>query len=132
MTFAHRLRELRKSQRWTQRELADKISVSPQVVSNWEREYSAPDTDDVANLAKLFDVPADYLLLGRTQPAAPEPAELTPEESAVLQEMRRHPNFRTFFHDLSSAPEEKIRKLIRMWEIIREDLDNDDDEEPIE
>ena len=131
MTFAHRLRELRKGKRWTQRELADKISVSPQVVSNWEREYSAPDTDDVAILAELFDVPADYLL-GRTQGAATDTVTLTPEETAVLQEMRKHPNFRTFFHDLSSAPEEKIRKLIRMWEIIREDLDNDDDEEPIE
>lgn len=132
MTFAHRLRELRKGRRWTQRELADKISVSPQVVSNWEREYSAPDTADVANLAELFDVPADYLLLGRAQGAVIDMAALSPEESAVLQEMRKHPNFRTFFHDLSSAPEEKIRKLIRMWEIIREDLDNDDDEEPIE
>ena len=131
MTFAHRLRELRKGKRWTQRELADKISVSPQVVSNWEREYSAPDTDDVANLAELFDVPADYLL-GRTQEAAADTATLAPEEAAVLQEMRKHPNFRTFFHDLSSAPEEKIRKLIRMWEIIKEDLDNDDDEEPSE
>ena len=132
MTFAHRLKELRKGRRWTQRELAEKISVSPQVVSNWEREYSAPDTDDVANLAELFDVPADYLLLGRTQGAAVDMAALSPEDSAVLQEMRKHPNFRTFFHDLSSAPEEKIRKLIRMWEIIREDLDYDDDEEPIE
>jgi hypothetical protein len=90
-------------------------------------------------------VPVDYLLLGRMpEPAAiphatsaepelpddPLAARLAPEELAVLQEMRRHENFRAFFHDLSAAPQDKLRKLIRMWDIIKEDIENDDDEEP--
>ena len=131
MTIANRIRELRKNSGWTQKDLALRIDVSPQVVSNWERAYTAPDTEDVANLARVFDVPADYLLLGRpAEPAEPEVPQLTTEEMSILQEMRRHPGFRAFFHDLSSAPEEKMRKLIRMWEIIKDDMENDDDEEP--
>ncbi|KEO83000.1 helix-turn-helix domain-containing protein [Tumebacillus flagellatus] len=134
-TVAKRIRDLRKQKGWTQKDLAQKSHVSPQVVSNWEREYSTPDTDDIANLAQAFDVPADFLLLGRMpEPAAgaddPIAKHLAPEELAVLQEMRRHEGFRAFFHDLSVAPQDKLRKLIRMWDIIKEDLENDDDEEP--
>ncbi|MBL0386223.1 helix-turn-helix transcriptional regulator [Tumebacillus sp. ITR2] len=136
-TIAKRIRELRKQKGWTQKDLAYKSHVSPQVVSNWEREYSTPDTDDIANLAQVFAVPADYLLLGgeRSLPTIPSDegthvVNLAPEEMAILQEMRKHQGFQAFFHDLSLAPEDKLRKLIRMWDIIKEDIENDKDEEP--
>lgn len=144
-TVAKRIRDLRKQKGWTQKDLAHKSHVSPQVVSNWEREYSTPDTEDIANLAHAFEVPADYLLLGRMPDPVPSPslaplphtddplaAHLAPDELVILQEMRRHESFRAFFHDLSAAPQDKLRKLIKMWEIIKEDIANDDDEEPEE
>lgn len=61
-----RIRDLRKEKRWTQVMLAEKVNVSPQVVSNWERNYTDPDHDDIARLAKVFDESADYIL-GRSK-----------------------------------------------------------------
>lgn len=79
-----RIRSLRKERRWTQIELAEKINVSSQVVSNWERNYTHPDHDDISRLSKAFDVPADYLL-GREKDSAEKlieylELELTDEE----------------------------------------------------
>jgi transcriptional regulator with XRE-family HTH domain len=61
-----RIKKLRKENGWKQRELGDRLGVSPQVISNWERGYSYPDHKDVAQLAQIFGTTADYLL-GRVE-----------------------------------------------------------------
>jgi repressor LexA len=58
----NRIREVRKRRGWTQSDLAERCSVSPQVVSNWERGYSTPDAEDVSRAASALDVSVDYLL----------------------------------------------------------------------
>lgn len=62
MSLAERVRGLRKRIGWTQKKLADKINVSPQVISNWEREYTTPDVDDIKRLAEVLGTSVDYLL----------------------------------------------------------------------
>lgn len=57
-----RIKRLRKERGWTQAELAKKVNKSAQVISNWERGYSSLDHEDVASLAKAFDVPADEIV----------------------------------------------------------------------
>jgi transcriptional regulator with XRE-family HTH domain len=57
-----RIKELRKKLNLTQKELAKKINVSPQVVSNWERNYTSLDDEDVINLANVLQTTTDYLL----------------------------------------------------------------------
>lgn len=57
-----RIREQRKKMNLTQKQLADKVSVSPQVVSNWERGYTEPSADDISRLSEVLDCPGDYLL----------------------------------------------------------------------
>lgn len=59
-----RIKKLRKKSKFTQIELGEKIGVSSQVISNWEREYSDPSPDDFTKLAEVFNVTTDYLLLG--------------------------------------------------------------------
>lgn len=60
--IANRLYELRKKTNLSQEELAEKIGVSRQAVSKWERAESAPDTDNLIMLAKLYGVSLDELL----------------------------------------------------------------------
>ncbi|MGE7840078.1 helix-turn-helix domain-containing protein [Lysinibacillus sp. NPDC093712] len=60
-----RIKEQRKKLRYTQLQLAQKISVSPQVISNWERGYTEPSADDIARLSITLSCPSDYLL-GKT------------------------------------------------------------------
>ncbi|MCP3031276.1 helix-turn-helix domain-containing protein [Halobacillus sp. A1] len=57
-----RIRSLRKKRRLTQTMLAEKVGVSPQVVSNWERQYTSPDLEDLSKIAHALHTTADYLL----------------------------------------------------------------------
>jgi len=59
-----RIRNLRKVLKMTQKELANAVNVTPQVISNWERGYTKPDSTDLINLSKVFAVSTDYLLEG--------------------------------------------------------------------
>ena len=60
--IADRLIKLRKKNGYSQEELADKLQVSRQAVSKWERGEASPDTDNLICLAKLYGVSLDELL----------------------------------------------------------------------
>ena len=62
ITTANRLYELRKQHGYSQDELADKLNVSRQAISKWERSESSPDTDNLIALARLYGVSLDELL----------------------------------------------------------------------
>lgn len=55
---------LRKEAGMTQEELAEKLSVTRQAVSGWERERTEPDLDMVQKAAEVFGVPAEELIYG--------------------------------------------------------------------
>lgn len=60
--LANRLTELRKEHGYSQEELADKLGVSRQAVSKWERAEASPDTDNLIELARIYGVSLDELL----------------------------------------------------------------------
>jgi len=53
---------LRKEANLTQMELADKIDISFQAVSNWERGQTMPDISKLAELSEIFNVSIDEIL----------------------------------------------------------------------
>lgn len=55
---------LRREQNMTQMELADKLGISFQAVSNWERGNTMPDIGKLPELAEIFKVTTDELLGG--------------------------------------------------------------------
>jgi len=71
--IANRLYGLRKNSNLSQEELAEKIGVSRQAVSKWERAEASPDTDNLILLAKLYNVSLDELL------STEEPVEVEPK-----------------------------------------------------
>lgn len=60
--IANRLVELRKKHNLSQEELAEKLGVSRQAISKWERGEASPDTDNLIELAKIYNVSIDELL----------------------------------------------------------------------
>lgn len=56
------LLELRKKNKWTQEELAEKAFVTRQAVSKWESGESIPNIETLKLLSKLFDVSINTLL----------------------------------------------------------------------
>lgn len=62
MYIAKNLQYLRKRNKITQEELADKLGVSRQSVSKWETGDAYPETDKLILLCDLFDVSMDSLM----------------------------------------------------------------------
>lgn len=62
MTFASRLKELREGKGYRQVDLAERIGVTKNTVSVWERAGRMPDLDTLELLAKEFNVPFDFLV----------------------------------------------------------------------
>lgn len=56
------IRELRGSFKISQVELAKKLGVTKQCVSNWENDNILPSIDMLVKIVKFFNVSADYLL----------------------------------------------------------------------
>lgn len=55
-SIASQIKKLRKNRGWTQPQLADKLSVSKQTVSNWETGTKVPRMGSLQKLADLFNV----------------------------------------------------------------------------
>ena len=56
------LAQLRREHGYSQEKLAERLGVSEQEVSKWERAESAPDTDHKISLAKHYDCTLDALV----------------------------------------------------------------------
>ncbi|MBO4383851.1 MAG: helix-turn-helix domain-containing protein [Clostridia bacterium] len=73
--IANKLIELRKNKGLSQEELADRLGISRQAVSKWERAESSPDIDNIMMLSKLYGISVDELLLNENASSMDE-AEL--------------------------------------------------------
>lgn len=57
-----RIKELRLACGWNQVELAKKLNLTKQTVSNWENDNIQPSIEMLVRLSKVFNVSTDYLL----------------------------------------------------------------------
>ena len=62
MDIAEKIIKLRKTNGWSQEDLAEKLYVSRQAISRWENGTALPDAENVLHISKLFQVTTDYLL----------------------------------------------------------------------
>ena len=69
--LADRLVELRKEHKLSQEALAEKLGLSRQSISKWERAEASPDTDNLIALAEVYGVTLDELL-GNNEPKEPK------------------------------------------------------------
>ncbi len=58
------LKNIRKKNDLTQDELAEKLSVTRQAVSNWENGKTEPDIETLTKIAQIFDISIDELVDG--------------------------------------------------------------------
>ena len=62
MKLSDKITTLRKSNGWSQEDLAEQLNVSRQAISRWENGTALPDAQNVLQISKLFGVTTDYLL----------------------------------------------------------------------
>jgi transcriptional regulator with XRE-family HTH domain len=72
MSIGSRIRALRDRHKITQADLAKRLGVQPQSVSQWERDVTRPETQRARELAVIFDVPLDWLLNDEDGPVSGE------------------------------------------------------------
>lgn len=82
----YRIKELRLSHGLNQVELAKKLSVTKQTVSNWENNNIQPSVDMLIKIADCFSVTTDYLL-GRNKRNVIDVHGLNNQEIAHIQQI---------------------------------------------
>ena len=101
---ANKLLNLRKKYGYSQEELAEKLGISRQAVSKWERAEASPDTENLISLAKLYNVSLDEIF------------EIDVIKSETINSRKSVSLKKDFFKKSSS--EEKDENIMRMQEPI--------------
>lgn len=81
-----RIKELRQAKRMTQVDLAKRLGLTKQCVSNWENDNVLPSVEMLSRIADFFGVSTDYLLC-RDDGQTLDVNGLSPDEIAHLQDI---------------------------------------------
>ena len=89
MIISRRIAELRARYQLKQKDLADRLDVTPKTISFYELGQRNPPIDMVVKLAKMFHVSTDYLLL-EEEPISIKSASirLSEEEINIIEQYR--------------------------------------------
>ena len=87
--YYKRIRDLREDKDLTQKQLAEKLEVSPSIVSGYETGDRTPSLENLLALAKLYNCSTDYLLgMNAEEPSIAIDTEgLTIQQITVLQDL---------------------------------------------
>ncbi len=72
MDMAERLQSLRKESNYSQEQVSDMLGISRQAISKWESGQGKPEIDNIIKLVEIYNVSADYILLGQENTAQVE------------------------------------------------------------
>lgn len=64
MEFSEQIKMIRRRSKLTQEELAKKLNVSRQAVSNWENNRNLPDLEMLIKISSVSEISLDKLILG--------------------------------------------------------------------
>ncbi len=96
------LKELRTEKGFTQRELANKLNLSANVVCEWEKGRCEPSIDTLKKLASIFDCSIDFLVNNSDSP-----------QSIILSETERE--LILDYRALTPALQKMLRATIETW-----------------
>lgn len=106
-----RISQLRRSRNMTQKELAQRLSVSPSAIGMYEQGRRQPSADLIVSICKLFSVSTQWLLTGQPYNMADFQSDLRmllaipPEESAPAAGIDLTA-LRSFLAGLSTQPQD--------------------------
>ena len=63
MDFGKQIRQIRKDAKLTQEQMAAKLNVSRQAVSNWENNKNLPDLEMIITISRVFGLSLDQVMV---------------------------------------------------------------------
>jgi len=100
--FGKRLKDLRKEKGWTQKELANRLEIRYSHLNKYENGMHAPPLEKLIQLAELFDVSLDFLVMG------------LPMEDSPIRNESLHKRFKT----LETFDDEDKQTVIKVIDAI--------------
>lgn len=113
--FSETLSSLRRREKLTQAQLAERLGISKSAVSMYERGQREPELELLERMADCFHVSVNALL-GRDE-AAGEP---DPELAEYLTVLRDRPEMRMLFSLTKNANKEDVETAVRLIEALRQ------------
>ena len=59
MTLGQKIRDIRKSKNWTQKELANQLGMTTAQIGRWEQDHVTPRSRNLQDLARVFGISED-------------------------------------------------------------------------
>lgn len=113
--LGERLTDLREERGWSKTYTAGKLGVKAMsTYANWEYGNREPDAQMLSKMADLFEVTVDYLL-GRS-----DQRDYTASEDEKFNRFKDDPTMERWFNELPKTKEEDLRKLKKMWDLIKD------------
>lgn len=122
MKVGKRLKQLREELNMTQKELADKLSISRAAVGLYEQGKRNVDNDTLLKLSEIFNVSADYLL-GNTDIKTPvdkisSALSDDPDLLAFWNTLKEREDLQLLFKQTKDMSPRAIRQVIQIIKII--------------
>ena len=106
MEFHNKLYHLRKQKGLSQEELANRLNVSRQTISNWEVGDSTPDMEKLIAISDMFQISLDELVMDKVQTQTGE----TPSKAEIVNELKEKV--------LTDENKKKAKKVLKIAAII--------------
>ncbi len=111
-----RLRDLRRENNLTSRDLAKLLNVSQPTITRWENGLQEPSKKNVKKLASYFNVSSDYLL-GLTDEREPYKKPLKFEEALkILENTKRNDDIFTITDNIKNLSDEQLHTIATIVE----------------
>lgn len=111
-----RLRDLRRENNLTSRDLAKLLNVSQPTITRWENGLQEPSKKNVKKLASYFNVSSDYLL-GLTDEREPYKKPMKFEEALkILENTKRNNDIFTITDNIKNLSDEQLHTIATIVE----------------
>ena len=102
--IGRRIRQLRKQRGFTQKQLANMLGISGATVSGYEIGDYGLSIETAVNIALLFNISLDWLLVGESRNTNSAPNEMPDDETELL----------SVYRNLDKTPQALILKLCKV------------------
>ncbi|MFS0689035.1 helix-turn-helix transcriptional regulator [Sporosarcina sp. 179-K 8C2 HS] len=114
--LSEKLEALRKERKWTKTEAARRLGIKTvSTYASWEYGTRHPDRNMIKEIATLYNVSTDFLY-GLSD--SPNPAD-DDQDDQEFESVIKDPDLKRWYLELPNSDEEDLRKLRKMWELIK-------------